>query len=170
MLVGELWTKNRKGAKKNIQHITQCLVLFSSSMTQFVILTKIDVDRNSGGKGTPQRKGCYQLYWRAISACDSETGLLIQEFCNREMLKKGWRDGNLYRMKTRTTWFDVLYTQNQLVLLAYFTDCSSLGIQFAPLPLFFWIANRCYFSSYTKDCSCLIPPPPTFFKILNFEE
>lgn len=57
-------------------------------MTQFVILTKIDVDRNSGGKGTPQRKGCYQLYWRAISACDSETGLLIQEFCNREMLKK----------------------------------------------------------------------------------
>lgn len=34
-------------------------------MTQFVILTKIDVDRNSGGKGKPQREGCYQLYWRA---------------------------------------------------------------------------------------------------------
>lgn len=64
LVVGELWTKNRKGAKKNIQH-TQSLVLFSLSMTQFVILTKIDVDRNSGGKGKPQREGCYQLYWRA---------------------------------------------------------------------------------------------------------
>lgn len=64
LVVGELWTKNHKGAKKNIQH-TQSLVLFSLSMTQFVILTKIDVDRNSGGKGKPQREGCYQLYWRA---------------------------------------------------------------------------------------------------------
>lgn len=43
LVVGELWTQNRKGAKKNILH-TQSLVLFSLSMTQFVILTKIDVD------------------------------------------------------------------------------------------------------------------------------
>lgn len=155
LVVGELWTKNHKGAKKNIQH-TQSLVLFSLSMTQFVILTKIDVDRNSGGKGKPQREGCYQLYWRA-SLLVIQKLWVIQEFCNREMLKKkGWRDGNLYRMKTRTKWFDILYTQNQLVLLAYFTDCSSLGIQFVPFPLFFWIANRCYFSSYLVRVSFFI--------------
>lgn len=126
-------------------------------MTQFVILTKIDVDRNSGGKGKPQRKGCYQLYWRASLLVIQKLWVINSRILQqRDVEKKGWRDGNLYRMKTRTKWFDILYTQNQLVLLAYFTDCSSLGIQFAPFPLFFWIANRCYFSSYRKDFSCLI--------------
>lgn len=69
-------------------------------------------------------------------------------------------------MKTRTTWFDVLYTQNQLVLLAYFTDCSSLGIQFAPFLCFFELPTDVTFLHTQKIVHVSFPPP---FFFLNFE-